>query len=218
MRILPFLSSQNLPDTSGRAREVELRVEGGDLAPWFEASRADWMIHALHIPDQAWTADPACLHLEALRKVGADFLVLQTPAPGNLLQRSALLRHVEMALEVLSGRGPRVVLRADPGALPDLVTLLEACHGEALGFCWDWEVGAHLDLISHRIHCAVARPGDDLEPLRQLGYRWNVAVEGTDGDRATLAQRFEDPGFPSLSLPPLPEVDLRWGSAWGGQS
>jgi hypothetical protein len=218
MRFVPLLSSRTDPAPWRAFEALELVWEGGEPGSWLRVGAA---IHALHVPRLELAAEAAGQVLPALLALGADFLVLQAPAPGDLKAQSTLLRTLEVLLEVLAGRGPRLLLRPEPGAAPALARLLGAVRAEAVGYCWDVGVGADLEHIWDRIHGAVARPGDDLEPLARLGYRWNVAVPFLEpATAASVLARLaaEHPLTPFPLEVPMPDTDLplTWGSAWGG--
>jgi hypothetical protein len=132
------------------------------------------------------------------------------------MDRATFLGVLEGLLEWTQGAGIKVALRPAPGAAPALVRQLREVRGEAVGFCWDPQVGEDLPWISDRLFCAVGAEGADLEPLRRLGYRWNVALPGED-PRSFLALREKlDRAYPDVLFPlDLPEArpgeEVRFG-------
>lgn len=197
---------------------VEL-VWDASIVPWAEAVAKGQEVHGVHVLDHRWAADPARLPLKEARALQADFLVLQTPPPGDRLQRSRMLQALETALEALSGC-LRIVLRPDPGSATALRALLDELQGHALGFCWDASLAGETDALADRLHAAVARPGDSLAPLAALGYRWNVAVAlNAPQEAAAVFATWADlptpePQLPSVH-PDVPSASITFGAAWG---
>lgn len=202
MRFTPLLSSLSDPLPWRDFPAVELVWQGGSPQPWLQGAP----VHAIHLDGPLEDAAQAGPALQALLSLGADFLVVPALLPADLLAQSRLLGTLEVLLEALGGRGPRLVLR--PGAhAEELSALLREARGEAIGYCWDAQV-PDIQALEDRLLCAVAEPGDDLSPLRDRGFRWNVAFPAQDPASArrlgaTLAAQHPDPLFPSL-LPDLP--------------
>jgi hypothetical protein len=111
----------------------------------------------------------------ALRQgLNPDFLVIPVEALPDRATGFALLGLLEMLLEVAQGR-VKITLRISPGAQAATLTLLREARAEAVGFCF---AGGDPEPLADRLWCAV---GDrDLDRLRVLGYRWNVALPATD--------------------------------------
>jgi len=208
MRFTPLVSSLSDPALWQGFPALELVWQGGDPGPWL---RQGPPIHAIHLPEPLAEVTQAGPALQALLTLGADFLVVPASLPADRLASSRLLGALEVLLEAIGRRGPRLVLR--PGAdAQALAALLRDVKGEAVGFCWD---GAVTDIVAleDRLLCAVATAEDNLEPLQVRGFRWNVAVPISDPERArdllrALTERHPDPLFPTLipTLPPPPEA------------
>ena len=205
MRFTPLLSSLSDPLPWRDFPAVELVWQGGSPQPWLQGAP----VHAIHLDGPLEDAAQAGPALQALLSLGADFLVVPALLPADLLAQSRLLGTLEVLLEALGGRGPRLVLR--PGKHAEaLAALLREARGEAIGFCWDAQV-PDIQALEDRLLCAVAEPEDDLTPLLARGFRWNVAVSAqTPGEIqaqcALLQTRYPDPLFPRLlpNLPPVP--------------
>lgn len=190
MRFLPLLSSTEdpAPWTSFPAAEL---VWGGELHPgWLRGPIA---VHALHLEARPWDEALLTMALEAVRpRLGADFLVLPADAPVDRTASFRFLGLLEALLEALSGRGLKLALRPAPGSVPALVTLLKEVRCDAVGYCWDEDVGEDLELIADRLFCAVGAPGGRYPSLQRLGYRWNMAIP--------LAEPAAAPALPALEL------------------
>lgn len=169
-------------------------------------------VHAIHLPDQPWGPALGETALAALRTgLQVDFLVLRAADPGGRAQAAAFLAVLEGLLEVTQGRGPRIVLRPEPGAARGLADRLREVRGEAVGFCWDPGLTPDLAWVEDRIYCAVGGAGDDFGPIQRLGYRWNVAVPATDpesfrAEAAAILRRFPPVLFPAGPAPDRPEA------------
>lgn len=202
MRFVPLLSSRIDPASWRGFPAVELAWEG-ELHPAWGSEGPE--VHALHAPSLA----PDAAVLQALFRLGADFLVLPVAVPEGRQASAALLGHLEVLLEATSGRGPKLALRTQGDAVA-LVRLLREVRGEAVGFCWDGQAGHALDAISDRLFCARAEAESDLSDLARHGYRWNVAIpvaESTGAREllADLSQANPEPLFPKV----LPDLGAR---------
>lgn len=211
MRFVPLVPSEFDPAPWAAFPAVELAWTGG-LHPAWGGTAA---VHALHLAPAPWTASLGEMAMAALRaRLDPDFLVLEAGPPGTRQEAAAFLGVLEGLLELVHGRGVKLALRPAKGAAPDLAARLREVRGEAVGFCWDAALGGDLDPVSDRIFCAVAGPGDDLGPLRDLGYRWNVAVPVRSPETArpaleALGRAYPDVIFPArLEAPPDPAVKL----------
>lgn len=177
MRFLPLLSSAADPAPWAGFPAIELAWSGGCHPGWIQALRQGQEIHAVHLPALPW--GPALLDAAGAAGrggLGWDFLVIPVDLPETREDRSAFLGTLEVLLEIVHGRGPKLVLRPAPGAAPALAALLREVRGEAVGFCWDAALDADLEAVSDRLMAAVGSPSDDFSALRRLGYRWNVAL------------------------------------------
>lgn len=202
MRIVPLLPSFCAPEPWRSFPAVELAWTGTLHPDWARLDAGVPQVHALHLAPQPWGAGLGETALAALRpRLGADFLVLRAPLPGDRAQVSAFLEVLEGLLEMTQGQALKLALRPDPGAAPGLAARLKEARGEAVGFCWDAAVGADLDAISDRLFCAVGEPGDDFQPIQALGYHWNLAIPAPDP--ATLRQVMADINrdFPPVLFP-----------------
>lgn len=199
MRFLPLLSSVQAPGAWNSFPDVELVWDEGLHPGWAGSGIA---IHALHLRAQPWGEKLVLAGIEALRpSLGADFLVIPAEAPGNLGESSRFLGALEALLEALAGRGVKIALRPAPGAASPLAALLKEVRCDAVGYCWDPAIGSDLEAISDRLFCAVGSAGDDYSFLRRLGYRWNMAIPGTDpGPTAATLARLEE-SHPMIYFP-----------------
>jgi hypothetical protein len=200
MRFVPLIPSEFDPAPWAGFAAVEL-AWSGELHPAWASSGPP--VHALHLAPAPWTPALGETAMAALRpRLDPDFLVLPAELPGSRQAWGDFLSVLEGLLELTHGRGIKLALRPAPGAAPELSRHLREVRGEAVGFCWDAALGVDLEPVSDRIFCAVAAPGDDLAPLRDLGYRWNVAVPapspGEAGPRLDALER----AFPDALFPP----------------
>ena len=211
MRFVPLIPSEFDPAPWAAQPAVELAWTGAAHPAWGKAVP----VHALHLAPAPWTPALGETVMAALRaRLDPDFLVLAAGVPGDRWSAAGFLGVLEGLLELVQGTGVKLALRPAPGSAPDLVRRLREARGEAVGFCWDARLGPDLDCVSDRIFCAVAEPGDDLGPLRELGYRWNVAVPDLAPGSApavleALGRTCPDPLFPAgLKAGPDPAVRL----------
>jgi hypothetical protein len=213
MRIVPLLPSSCAPESWLSCEAVELGWTGELHPDWLRAAAPP--VHALHLPWQPWGPALGESALAALRPaLGADFLVLRARAPEGRAETAACMGVLEGLLEVARnhGAGLKLALRPGPGAAPALAALLREAQGTAVGYCWDADLGPDLAWVEDRLFCAVGAPGTDLEPLRALGYRWNLAIPARDpaGFRelaAGIAIAYPPVLFPTLLPPTLPTPD-----------
>ena len=228
MRFVPLILSSSAPADWVAFRNVELVWDGQLHAEWEKSVRMGLAIHALHLPPgvcAAWGKDLLQTALEALHpRLDADFLVLPTCAPTGRRATAAFLQALEALLERTSGRGVKLALRSSKGALPALLSLLKEARGEAVGFCWDPEVGADLDLISDRLYTGMGEREADYTALQRTGYRWNIALEGTPAELPSrikaLEAQYPTVFFPAempttaLGRPIVPDESLIFGAHW----
>ncbi len=215
MRYLPLLSS--LTDPAPWPADVELSWEGGLHPGWTHPGRA---VHALHLPAQPF--GEALLRQAGLalsRGLHPDFLVIAVEALPDRASGFALLGMLEMLLEVVQGR-VKMALRVHPEAQAAVLTLLREARAEAVGFCF---AGGDPEPMADRLWCAVGGAG--LEPLRALGYRWNVALPATDpeafqSEAARLAEAHPAVLFPErlpgtmLGRPVVEDSSVTLGAHW----
>lgn len=225
MRFVPLIPSSSAPENWAAFRDVELRWDGHLHADWEISTRHGLAIHALHLSARPWGSDLLEMALEALHpRLGADFLVIPTDAPTGRQATSAFLQALEALLERTSGRGVKLALRPSKGALKGLLSLLKEARGEAVGFCWDPDIGPDLDLISDRLYTAVGGMDDDYTALQRTGYRWNLAMEGTPAELPAtikaLKTKYPTVFFPAempttaLGRPIVPDESLIFGAHW----
>lgn len=200
MRFLPLLSCTAVPDPWAAFPAVELALDGTPHPGWVRGPA----VHALHLTARPWDEGLVAQALEGLRSgLGPDFLVIPAAFPDGLAARSAFLGTLEVLLEALQGRGVKVALRLEPEGAAALAGLLKEVRGEAVGFCWHGALGDALEALEDRLFTALGDPGDDLTPLRRLGYRWNVALPVADpAEAAALVARL-GAAWPGI---PAPEV------------
>ena len=225
MRFVPLILSSSVPENWAAFRDVELRWDGHLHADWELSARGGLAIHALHLPLMPWGMGLLQTALEALHpRLGTDFLVIPTHAPTGHQATSAFLQGIEALLERTSGRGVKLALRPSKGALPGLLSLLKEARGEAVGFCWDSNVGLDLDLISDRLYTAVGGMDDDYAALQRTGYRWNLALEGMPTELPSrikaLETNYPTVFFPAemptsaLGRPIVPDESVIFGAHW----
>ena len=225
MRFVPLIPSCSSPSGWSAFRDVELRWDGHPHPDWEVAARRGLGIHALHLPHLKWGDEVLEMALEALHpRFGADFLVIPAEAPSGRWATSKFLQALEALLERTSGRGLKLALRPTAGAVPALISLLKEVRGEAVGFCWDEQVGGDLELIADRLYTAVGSEQADFALLQRTGYRWNMALEG-DAENlvrlvAALKIRFPAVTFPAdmpasaLGRPILRDDSIIFGAHW----
>ncbi len=109
-----------------------------------------------------------------------DFWVFHAHPLSDRRAQSRFLEKLEILLELLQGRGIKIALRPVDGWAPSLVQLLKSVRCDATGYCWHEGIGDDLDCISDRLFCAVGRAGGRYQALLRLGYRWNVAIPGSN--------------------------------------
>lgn len=218
MRVLPLLSSSADPAPWSHLRDAEL-VWSGTLHPGWSAFARVGGVHALHLPLGA-TLESAVDGLRQCGPLGLDFLVLPVLSPKGRKAAFAFLGMVEALLEALAPKGIKLAIRPGPGAEGELARLLKESRGEAVGYCWHGGV-RDIAAIEDRLFCAVGKAEDDLDPLRRLGYRWNLAVETTEpvsfeAVKSGLEARFPAVLFPEalpthvMGRPVLPDPDVRF--------
>ena len=228
MRFVPLIMSSSDPEDWAAFRDVELRWSGHLHADWEIAARGGLAIHALHLPPRpsaAWGLDLLEMALEALHpRLGVDFLVIPTDVPAGRQATAAFLQALEALLESTSGRGVKLALRPSNGATQGLLSLLKEAQGEAVGFCWDPDIGPDIDLIPDRLYTAVGGVDVDYTALQRTGYRWNLAMEGDPLELAprfkTLKSKYPTVFFPAempttaLGRPIVPDESLIFGAHW----
>ncbi|MBS1767102.1 MAG: hypothetical protein JST05_06840 [Acidobacteria bacterium] len=198
MRILPLLNASADPAPWAARREVELAWDGRLHGAWPGFARAGG-VHAIHLPEHA-SLEIAQEALAFTLPLGPDFLVLTAEEPKRRKDGFAFLGLVEALLEALAPKGMKLAIKPGAGAETELVNLLKASRGEAVGFCWHGEV-KDLSAIEDRLFCAVGSISDDLDPLRKLGYRWNLALPATDPRAFELAKAGLEARFPGVLFP-----------------
>jgi hypothetical protein len=226
MRFLPLLPSSFQAAPWLGFREVELDWDGALGAGWAEAVRHGFGIHAIHLRPLPWK-DPLLEEARAALscRLGIDFLVLRVEAPSSRWAAARFFGILEGLLEVATPLGVKVVLRPAPGSTAPLLALLQEAKADGVGFCWDESLDDSLNLIADRVRCAVGTAAVDPGPLQHWGYRWNMAVPGTDPERlgAVLADlRTKHPAvlFPAvmpthaLGRPVLPDPEVSLGRIW----
>jgi hypothetical protein len=194
----------------------------GELHPgWIRAAGRGLAIHAAHLAGAA----PVEEALAVLRQgLGLDFLVIPVQNPGTREAGFRLLGQLETLLEATSGRGVKLALRLEAGAEPAVLDLLREAHGEAIGFCWHPGL-TDAESLADRLWCGICEPGTDLQPLRALGYRWDMAlaaeVPATFRAQAAVLEAAHPPVlFPAepptmaLGRRVLPEDGLVFGKHW----
>ncbi len=225
MRFVPLILSSSAPENWAAFRDVELRWDGLLHAGWERSLRAGLAIHALHLPPRSWGKELLESALGTLHpQLGADFLVIPTDALTGRQAASAFLQTLEALLEHTSGRGVKLALRPSKGALQGLLALLKEARGEAVGFCWDPNIGPDLDLISDRLYTAVGGLDGDYTALQRTGYRWNLALEGMPAELPSrikaLETKYPTVFFPAempttaLGRPIVPDESLIFGAHW----
>lgn len=231
MRFVPLIMSSSDPEGWAAFRDVELRWDGQLHAGWETAARGGVAIHALHLPPRpsaAWGIDLLELALGALHpRLGADFLVIPSAVPTGRQATAAFLQALEVLLERTSGRGVKLALRPVKGATQGLLSQLGEARGEAVGFCWDPDIGPDLDLISDRLYTAVGGADVDYTALQRTGYRWNLAMEGASTELPSrikaLEAKYPTVFFPAempttaLGRPIVPDESLIFGAYWNAR-
>lgn len=228
MRFVPLIPSSSAPENWIGFRDVELKWGGQLHTEWEISVRSGLAIHALHLPPRPWGIGLLETALEALHpRLGADFLVIPTDAPTGRQATAAFLQGLEALLERTSGRGVKLALRPSKGSLPGLLALLKEARGEAIGFCWDPDVGVELELISDRLYTAVGGVEDDYTALQRTGYRWNLAMEGEPAELPAIIQalveKYPTVYFPAempataLGRPIVPDESLIFGAHWNAR-
>lgn len=228
MRFVPLIPSSSDPQAWAVFRDVELKWEGSLHPHWESSVREGLAVHALHLPSLGWGKHLLVTALEALHPLlGTDFLVIPTGAPTGRQATATFLQALEALLERTSGRGVKLALRPIAGALPGLFALLKEARGEAVGFCWDPDVGLELELISDRLYTAVGGVEDDYTALRRTGYHWNLAMEGQPTELPAiihaLEKKYPTVYFPAempataLGRPVVPDESLIFGAHWNAR-
>ncbi|HTL97930.1 MAG TPA: hypothetical protein VL181_03900, partial [Holophagaceae bacterium] len=194
----PLLPSSADPAPWAGLRDAELAWDGRLHGGWPAFARRGG-VHAIHLPPGVSLEGSA----EALRwalPLGPDFVVLPAGKPEGRKAAFALLAVVEAMLEALAPKGLKLALHPGPGAETELARLLKESRGEAVGFCWHGGV-RDLAAIEDRLFCAVGSERDDLDPLRALGYRWNLAVAAADAAAFAAAKASIESRFPAVLFP-----------------
>ena len=218
MRVLPQLSSSADPAPWSGLRDVELAWDGSLHGGWSSFERAGG-VHAIHLAPGA-SLEEAAEVLHRTLPLGPDFLVLPIMKPEGRKAAFAFLGQVEALLEALAPKGLKLAIQPGPGAETELARLLKESRGEAAGFCWHGGV-RDLAAIEDRLFCALGSAADDLDPLRRLGYRWNLAVPSSDvvafeAAKASIESRFPAVIFPEalpthvMGRPVLPDPGVRF--------
>ncbi|HZU53638.1 MAG TPA: hypothetical protein VFF77_07060 [Holophagaceae bacterium] len=198
MRLLPLLPSSADPAPWSNLREAELAWDGRLHGGWAAFARTGG-VHAIHLGASVSLEEAA----EALRQtlpLGPDFLVLPAGKPEGRKAAFAFLGLVEALLEALAPKGLKLAIKPGPGAETELARLLKEARGEAVGFCWHGGV-RDLAAIEDRLFCATGSAEDDLDPLRRLGYRWNLAVDATGPAAFEAAKTAIEGRFPAVLFP-----------------
>jgi hypothetical protein len=226
MRFLPLLSSslEAAPWLGFPGAELEW---DGSLGPgWSEAVRRGLEIHAFHLPPEPWKDPLLEVALAALStRLGVDFLVLRAGAPSTRWDKARFFGILEALLEVATPMAVKIVLRPEAGSVAGLLALLREAKADGVGCCWDESLGPELDLMADRLRCAVGSASVDPAPLQRWGYRWNMAVPGSDpaGLGAVLDDlRKRNPSvlFPAempthaLGRPVVPDPEVTLGRGW----
>lgn len=198
MRILPLLTSSADPAIWASCRDVELAWDGRLHGGWSAFARAGG-VHAIHLPERA-SLEIAQEALAFTLPLGPDFLVLPAEEPKRRKDAFAFLGLVEALLEALAPKGMKLAIKPGAGAEMELAKLLKASRGEAVGFCWHKGV-KDISAIEDRLFCAVGSEREDLDSLRRLGYRWNLAVPATDPDAFAASKAAIETRFPGVLFP-----------------
>lgn len=198
MRVLPLLSSSADPAPWSRLRDVELAWDGSVHGGWAAFARTGG-VHAIHLAPGT-SLEEAAEALHRTLPLGPDFLVLPASKPEGRKAAFAFLGQVEALLEALAPKGLKLAIKPGPGAETELARLLKESRGEAAGFCWHGGV-RDLAAIEDRLFCAVGTASDDLDPLRRLGYRWNLALPSTDLAAFETAKAAIESRFPGVLFP-----------------
>ena len=198
MRVLPLLDSSADPAPWAAAREAELAWDGGLHHGWTAFARAGG-VHAVHLPADA-TLEGAQEALARTLPLGPDFLVLPAAKPEGRKAAFAFLGLVEALLEAIAPKGLKLAIKPGSGAEADLARLLKESRGEAVGFCWHGGI-RDLAAIEDRLFCAIGQESDDLDPLRRLGYRWNLALAAADPAGFAAAKTAIEARFPGVLFP-----------------
>ena len=198
MRVLPLLNSSADPAPWSEFRDAELAWDGRLHGGWAAFARAGG-VHAVHLPERA-TLEAAAQALAATLPLGPDFLVLPAAKPEGRKAVFAFLGLVESLLEALAPKGLKLAIRPGAGAETELARALKESRGEAVGFCWHGGV-QDLAAIEDRLFLAVGSERDDLDPLRRLGYRWNLAVPAPDPAAFASAKAAIETRFPGVLFP-----------------
>jgi hypothetical protein len=218
MRLLPLLTSSADPAPWSDLRDAELAWDGGLHGGWTAFARRGG-VHAVHLPAGASLEDAAAALRETL-PLGPDFLVLPASRPEGRKAAFAFLGMVEALLEALAPKGLKLAIKPALGAETELARLLKESRGEAVGFCWHGGV-RDLGAMEDRLFCAIGSAEDDLDPLRRLGYRWNLALvcagpAAFEAMKAAIETRFPAVLFPEalpthvMGRPVVPDPGVRF--------
>ena len=223
MRFLPLLPSGLEAAPWLGFKDAELQWDGTLGPGWAEAVRRGFGVHALHLRSAPWK-DPLVEDAAAAlsMRLGIDFLVLRAGAPSTRWGTARFFGVLEALLEVATPMGVKLVLRPEPGSVAGLHALLREAKADGVGFCWDENLAPELDLMSDRLRCAVGSASADPRPLQHWGYRWNMAVAGTDPvalEAALVSLRDKHPGvlFPAempthaMGRPVVPDPEVTLG-------
>ena len=198
MRVLPLLPSSTDPAPWSAQREVELAWDGALHPQWVAFARAGG-VHGIHI-SSGTSLDAIQGILRETLPLGFDFLVLPASKPVGRKEAFAFLGMVEALLEALAPKGIKLAIKPREGAETELATLLKASRGEAVGFCWHGSV-RELGAVEDRLFCAMGNGHEDLEPLQDLGYRWNFAVSSQSLDHFLALKKTIEARYPSVLFP-----------------
>jgi hypothetical protein len=197
MRFLPLIPSSSDPSPWLSLGPVMLRWDGVLHGDWRATVRCGLAIHAVHLPGQALLEEG----LEVLRHgLGQDFLVIPAERPGNREAGFRLLGQLETLLEATSGRGIKLALRPEAGAVAMVLDLLREAHGEAIGFCWHPGI-KDAEPLADRLWCGICEAGTDLRPLQVLGYRWDMALAAEDPGAFRLQAAVLEAAHPPVLFP-----------------
>jgi len=226
MRFLPLLSSGLEAAPWLGFHDAELEWDGSLGGGWTDAVRRGFGVHALHLAAGPWK-DPLLESAVAAlgTRLGIDFLVLKADAPSTRWGKARFFGILEALLEAATPMGVKIVLRPAPGSVAALLALLRESKADGVGFCWDEGLGAELDPMADRLRCAVGSATVDPGPLQHWGYRWNMAIPGSDPARLravleTLQTKHPAVLFPAempthaLGRPVVPDPEVSLGRIW----
>lgn len=226
MRFVPLVDTRLEPGPWLPFKDVELAWSGTGSEAWARAVRGGLAVHAVHLGAQENTDALIREVLAVLGSgVGADFIVVPAQPPATRWGVARFLGSLESLLQATTGRGVKVALRPAKGATPRILDLLREAKGDALGFCWDAALGEPVEPLADRLYCAVGGTDTDPRPLQRWGYRWNLAVPGSDPAtlgpvldrmRAAFPPVLFPADLPSTALgrPVQPDPEVSLGRIW----